>query len=487
LSDTIATDTTWLPQAYLAFEWIVRLALAGRIIMLRRPVPVSLAWLCVVAFLPVIGLVSYLLIGENRMGRRRMRRYDAISQGLEAEAAKFWRGGNEDWTVEEQPYHRIAWLTGAVTGMPPLRGNSLRLLGGSEATIKAIIEDIDKARSHIHMLFYIWMVGGAGDAVGQAIIRAAERGVECRVLVDAVGSRAFLRSPIAASMRGAGVRLAGALAVSPLRMLFNRLDLRNHRKIVAIDGTIAYTGSQNITDGTFNQKARVGEWIDAMVRVQGPAAQALEVIFLRDWHMDVEEPTPLGKFLPDFKLREGGSVVQVVPSGPGQAPMATHRAILEAMYTARHELIITTPYFVPDDATLAAMESASMRGVRVTLVVPQRNDAALVAAASRAAYIDLLRAGVRILEYRPGLLHSKTLTVDSDVALIGSANLDMRSFSINLEINLFVFDSDFTSQVRFLQTSYIEESDEVSLDQWLRRPVWTRVVENSARMLGPLL
>lgn len=481
------TNAAWWSEVLLAFEWIVRLSLAGRIVMMRRPVPVSLAWLCVIVFIPVVGLFFYLLIGENRMGRRRMARYEAISQGLEAQAAKFWRGGNEDWTVEEQPYHRIAWLAGRVTGMPPLKGNSLTLLGGYEATIPAIIADIDKARGHVHMLFYIWMAGGAGDTVGEAVIRAAGRGVECRVLVDAVGSRAFLRSPMAGKMRAAGVQVVAAFPVSPIRTLFNRLDLRNHRKIAAIDGTIAYTGSQNITDGTFNQSAKVGPWIDAMVRIEGPAAQALEVIFLRDWHMEEEAPTPLERFLPDFKLREGGSVVQVVPSGPGQAPMATQRAILEAMYTARHELIITTPYFVPDDATLAAIESAALRGVRVTLVVPKRNDAMLVAAASRAMYIDLLKVGVRIMEYRPGLLHTKTLTVDSDVALIGSANLDMRSFGINMEINVFVFDPDFTSQVRFLQTSYIEESDEVSMDEWLTRPVWKRVVENSARMVGPLL
>jgi cardiolipin synthase len=477
----------WFSEVLLSFEWLVRLTLAGRIVMTRRPVAVSLAWLCVVVFLPVVGLFFYLLIGENRLGRRRLRRYEAISQGLEAEAAKFWRGGNEDWTVEEQPYHRIAWLTGAVTGMPPLKGNTLKLLGGWEATIAAMIADIDRARAHVHMLFYIWMAGGVGDEVGEAMIRAAARGVECRVLVDAVGSRPFLRGPMARRMQAAGVRIVPALPVHPLRMMFNRLDLRNHRKIAAIDGTVAYTGSQNITDGTFKQAAKVGPWIDAMVRVEGPAAQALEVIFLRDWHMEVVEPTPIGRFLPEFKLREGGSVAQVVPSGPGQAPMATQRAILEAMYTARHELIITTPYFVPDDATLAAITSAALRGVRVTLVVPRRNDAMLVAAASRASYIDLLSAGVRIMEYRPGLLHTKTLTIDSDVALIGSANLDMRSFAINFEVNLFVFDTDFTSIVRFLQTAYIEESDEVVMREWMERPMWRKIAENSARLVGPLL
>jgi cardiolipin synthase A/B len=480
-------EHAWISEVLLVFEWLVRLAIAGRVIMSRRPVPVSLAWIAVVTFLPVIGLIVYLLIGENRLGRRRTARYLEVSEGLESKAAEFWRGGNEDWTVEEQPYHRIAWLAASLTGMPPLKGNTLTLLGGDEAVIAAMVTDIDKARTHIHMLFFIWMVGGAGDTVAEALIRAAGRGVECRVLVDAVASRHFLASHTAARMRQAGIHLAAAFQVGPVRMLFERLDLRNHRKIASMDGLVAYTGSQNITDKTFKKSIHYGPWIDAMVRVEGPGAQALEVIFLRDWHMEVDEPTPLEKFLPEFKLREGGSIVQVLPSGPGQAPMATQRAILETMYSARRELIITTPYFVPDDATLAAIQSAALRGVTVTLVVPKRNDAKLVAAASRAQYIDLLSVGVRIMEFRPGLLHAKTISVDSDVALIGSANLDVRSFALNLEVNLLVFDTDFASVLRFMQTSYIEQSDEVTLVEWQKRPLWRKIVENSARLVGPLL
>lgn len=292
-------------------------------------------------------------------------------------------------------------------------------------------------------------------------------------------------------MRRAGVRVAAALPVNPVRMVLARIDLRNHRKIAVIDGCVAYAGSQNITDETFRVRRRpgIGPWIDASVRVEGTAAQALNVVFLRDWQSETDERFErIEEFLPDLpELPEPASTVHVVPSGPGEGPTAIHRALLSTIYAAREELIMTTPYFVPDEATASAISTAAMRGVRVTLVIPKRLDAPLVALAGRSYFGELIASGVRIMLHRDGLLHAKTLTVDRSVGVIGSANFDMRSFWLNFETTLFVYDTDFASQLRWLQTSYMERSEEVDARRWGQRGLAARGAEGVARLLSPLL
>ena len=287
------------------------------------------------------------------------------------------------------------------------------------------------------------------------------------------------------------MKVAAALPVNPLRMLFARLDLRNHRKIAVMDGRTAYVGSQNITDSSFGYRPlrKIGPWIDATARVEGPAAQALEVVFLRDWEIESDERLgdQLAELLPEVPVPEGGSIVHVVPSGPGDGLVALRQAVVTAIFSAREELIMTTPYFVPDDSTKDALIAAALRGVAVTVVMPKRVDGPLTGAAARSHYRDMLEAGVRIKHFRSGLLHAKTVTVDSDMAMIGSANLDMRSFTLNFEVTLFVYDTDEASLLRMLQVSYMEDSDDVFLEEWAARPAWKRLVDNTARLLGPLL
>jgi len=483
-------DVGLLAFGLFAADWLIRLGLVVRVIIGRRSVGASLAWIVVLLFAPVVGIVLYVLIGERRLGRRRLRRYMALSEGLERRAARFWQAG-EDWTTDGETHAQIARICTAVAEIPPLRGNTLRLFGVAGELLDSLIADIDAAEHACHLLYYIWMVGSRPDEVGEALVRAAGRGVRCRVLVDAVGSKAFLRSPVARRLRDGGVHVAAALPANPVRMILARLDLRNHRKIAVIDGRIAYAGSQNLADETFKVSLRstVGPWIDASVRVEGPAAQALNVIFLRDWYAETREPIDqIEDFLPQIeRLAERGSTVQVVPSGPGITPAAIHRAVLTTIYSAREEIILTTPYFVPDEAMRSAIQTASMRGVRVTIVVPRRSNSPLVALAGRAHLDDMLGAGVRVMRFAGGLLHAKTITVDRRLALIGSANFDVRSFWLNFETTLFVYDTDFASTLRWLQTSYIEQSDELDPRTSRTRSVWLRGLEGTARLLGPLL
>jgi cardiolipin synthase len=234
---------------------------------------------------------------------------------------------------------------------------------------------------------------------------------------------------------------------------------------------------------------RVGPWIDATLRVEGPAAQALEVVFLRDWQ--IESGEELGRHiedvLPDLPIPGVGSIVQIVPSGPSADPVTLRDALLTTIYAAREELIMTTPYFIPDEPTKQALAAAVLRGVKTTIVVPERSDGLIVGAASRAHYSDLLEVGVKILRYRKGLLHAKTVTVDSDIAMIGSSNIDVRSFFLNYEVSAFIYDTDQASVLRMLQVQYMEDSTEIFAEEWRKRPVYKRAAENLARLLTPLL
>lgn len=472
-------------------DLLIRIGFGVRVILRRCPVPVSLTWLLLLLFLPFASWILYLLLGEPRLGLRRAERYASLTRRIDEEAVVYWKKHNLAWVPGDHPHAPLAHLGTSVSGMPPLKGNRIEQLGTGGSVLDRIIEDINAARAHCHLLFYIWQPTGKGVAVGEALINAVARGVACRVLVDSVGARGLLASDLCRRMRAGGVQVVAALPANPLRMLFARIDLRNHRKLVVIDGSIAYCGSQNLTDETFpfRRKARTGPWIDATVRLRGPAVDAIQTVFLRDWLVDSEEPlehphqffTDVASPVPD------GSVVHVLPSGPGPQADTIHQAMLAMLHGAREEIIVTTPYFVPDEATKTALINAALRGVDVTLVLPDVLDARLVAAAARAHYEDLLVAGVRIVEHQEGLLHAKTATIDRQVAMVGSANFDVRSFLLNFECTLFVYDRDFAGQLRFMQRHYVSESQPVDLKTWRQRSLTRRLVDNCAQLLSPML
>ncbi len=491
----------WLPTTYFLIDWTLRLVLGAIIVVRRRPVATSLAWLTIVVFVPVLGIVAYFMFGEVRLGSRRLRRYEELTRGIETEATRVWQHRHLESKLQRSPYAAVAEFGTNATGFPPLIGNELELVAATGDFYGKLCADIDQATKHVHVQTYVWQrprKDGAGpcECLVASLIKAAKRGVTCRVLVDAVGGKHFLRSDQPARLREAGVRVVAALPVNALRAIFSRIDLRNHRKIAVIDGKIAYVGSQNITDDTFrsNPRRKTGPWIDASLKIRGPAVFAVQAVFLRDWLMDSKEQIGhVDEYVPEIvplndKGKPGdGCVVQVIPSGPGAAPDAIHQAMLTMIYHAREELVMTTPYFVPDDSMRMALQAAATRGVRVTIIMPKVSDSILVAAAARSHYLDLLESGVRILHYRKGLLHAKTITIDTDLALVGSANIDQRSFRINFEVSVLVFDDDFASVVRFMQSDYLSESDELTLSEWKSRTLWETFRDNTAQLMGPLL
>ncbi len=277
--------------------------------------------------------------------------------------------------------------------------------------------------------------------------------------VDALGSARFVSSEAFSQLQAAGVSLRAVLPVNLMRMWFRRLDLRNHRKIVVIDERIGYTGSQNLVDPRFfKQDAGVGQWIDAMVRLEGPIVDALWLTFASDWELDAGEQLPRELPVTEVTLQTAGAIMQAVPSGPQFEMEVINQILLTAVYSAQRELVVTSPYFIPDESLMTALTGAARRGVVVTIVVPAKNDSRLVRLASEAITGDLLAAGVRIQGFEGGLLHTKSITVDGEMALFGSLNLDPRSLWLNFEISLLVYDPMFTGALRALQQSYILQS-----------------------------
>lgn len=479
----------WLGITFFGFDAFVRALLILRVIMLGNKPSVSLSWIIILFFLPVLGPVFYLIVGENRLGARRALRFERKTRHFNEEVETRWRKKQLEWNADEECYAVLAKLGTALGGMPPLKGNALDLMDDANLVLDRIKADIENAKHHCHLLYYIWMPEGRGKEIGDALIAAAKRGVECRVLVDWVGANGFIRCTECARMRAAGVQVVGALPVGVVRMAFERIDLRNHRKIAVIDGTIAYCGSQNLTDKTYRNKRRkkVGPWIDTTVRMTGPAVQAIQTVFLRDWAAETDEVLKDPEVFYPPAQKTGSSIVHVVPSGPGPQPDAIRQAIMAAVFSAREEIVMVTPYFVPDESMKTALINAALRGVEVTVILPDTLDARLVEAASRAHFQDLLNAGVKIALHPEGLLHAKTATVDRKLGMVGSANLDMRSFWLNFEITLFVYDGEFTDELRRQQRRYLKESKEINPREWSRRSIVERFVDNLAQLAGPLL
>jgi cardiolipin synthase len=470
----------------IAFHILAQFAVILRVLLRPHRDPASrIAWIAVVLAVPVIGILAYLLLGETNIGRRRVASMKEVLRSLPGAGAV----QADDAAPGIADRHRALFRAGqSISGYAPVGGNAARLFSDSNATISALVADIDAATDHVHLLFYIWLADNNGTRVAEALRRAASRGVVCRAMVDDVGSRAFVRGPHWAAMRAAGVHVARALPVgfAPLRALLGRIDLRNHRKIVVIDGAVTYCGSQNCADPEFRVKPAFAPWVDAVMRFEGPVARQNQHLFATDWMSWTGED--LGALLTaEPPPARGTAIAQVVASGPTLRYSAMPEMFANLIYAARRELVITTPYYVPDDSLQSALRAAAHRGVATTLILPARNDNWAVAAASRSYYAELLAAGVRIHEYVGGLLHTKSVTVDGEVTLIGSANMDRRSFDLNYENNILLLDAAATAAMRALQDSYVARSRAVRAEDVAAWPLHRRLWNNLAAVLSPVL
>jgi cardiolipin synthase len=451
-------------------------------ILLRphRDPAARLAWLLVVGIVPIFGMVAYLLFGEVRTEQRRHRRHDP------AAASQTWSQEIEGLLPDR--YRNLFLLGKSINGFSPVAGNEAKLFPDSDAAIDALVTDIDAASRHVHICFYIWLTDRNGTKVVDALKRAAQRGVSCRVLADDVGSREMIRSQQWAAMRRAGARAYAAQPIGNpiLQILRGRVDVRNHRKVAIIDGRTTYCGSQNCADPAFLPKAKYGPWVDVLVRFTGPIAAQNQALFAEDWASATGEDLD-GVVDQVAHVPSGAMPAQVIGTGVTVRYSAMSELFEALFFTARRELIVTTPYYVPDVALQAALRASAYRGVDTILILPARNDSWVVAAASRSYYADLIEAGVRIHEYRDGLLHTKSITVDGEITLIGSANLDRRSFELNFENNIMVFDESFTGAIRNRQQEYLRSAPSVTAKAVAAWPISRRLFNNAVATLGPLL
>ncbi|MFA5520378.1 MAG: cardiolipin synthase [Castellaniella sp.] len=443
---------------WLIIHLLIVVAASVRALLRPHRDPASrIAWILFIVALPYIGALTYLMLGEVRVTRVPTGHGSPESAWQLASDLATGNAAVPDNTLP-------GFSTGtAISGFKPTAGNTGRLLDDSNATIDALVADIDAASEHVHLLFYIWLADTNGCKVVQAMVRAAQRGVTCRVIVDDLGSRNFIHSRHWEAMKQAGVRLARAQAIGniALRILTGRVDVRNHRKVVVIDNRITYCGSQNCADPEFAVKAKYAPWVDAVIRFEGPIARQNQLLFLEDWLIYTQEDCRELAKLPVPPATQG-FVAQVIGTGPRNHYSAIPELFVTLMFSARKELVITTPYYVPNDAMQAALCAAARRGIATTIIFPARNDSWIVGAASRSYYSELLDAGVNIHEYEGGLLHTKSLTVDGEITLIGSANMDRRSFDLNFENNILFQDAQLTQSVRRRQNDYLAQSRQVS-------------------------
>ncbi|MEZ9230642.1 cardiolipin synthase [Vibrio amylolyticus] len=478
----------FLTLAGIGLYWFLVAGVTLRIVLKRRAVSVSLAWLMIIYIVPVFGVFCYFLFGELNLGRKR------------ADRAKEMFGPFEQWF--SQLNHCQAHLPESLNGhiskiddlcnnrmsIPALSGNSLSLQNSPDEILHSIIEDIEQAQHSISMVFYIWHPGGLADSVASALIQASKRGVKVKLLLDSAGSPRFFKSPWYAMMKQSGVEVVQALEVSPWRMFLRRLDLRQHRKIIVIDDMVAYTGSMNMVDPAyFKQNSDVGHWIDIMVRITGPTVNVLSAIHSWDW--EVETGIRHLPKLPECHIDESQQQhpIQVVPSGPGMPENLILQVLALAMHQANDSVKITTPYFVPSTDLLETIKLTAQRGVKVDIIIPHKNDSLMVKWASRAFYGDLLNAGVNIYEFHGGLLHTKSVVIDDHFSLVGTVNMDMRSLWLNFELTLAVQDQSFTKEMLWLQQQYIDQSYKVDRDVWKARPIQHKFLERAFFLFNPLL
>lgn len=486
----------WIVTLVLVAEITIRLAVIGIIPGNRRP-NTAMAWLLAIFFIPLVALPLFLLIGNNKLSRRRQERQRRINEAL-LEATSHMDLSDQLRDHDEQ-LGATAALNRKLGAFPIQEGNYVTLLPDYKEFFTRLAAEIDSAEEYVHVIFYI--IGEDPeytDPVLSALERAAARGVQVRLLYDHLGTlrvrgyRRLRKRLEKASETYPKFDWARALPVRPLKRRFSRLDLRNHRKIVVVDSRTAFTGSANLIEPHYQRRSaqRMNRhWVELNAKLSGPVVTGLDIVFASDWYTETGEnlgPELLVDLEADEEAR-GGALVQVVPSGPGFPDENNLRLFNDLIYQATERLVICTPYLVPDDSLLYAVTNAAHRNVDVVLLVTKKADQFTVQHAQQSYYQALLEAGVRIYRYpEPDVLHAKFMIVDDDVAVLGSSNMDQRSFSLNLEVTLMLVDDQTVARMDQIFNDYCAISEPLDLQEWVRRPWHVKYLDNVLRLTSAL-
>lgn len=458
----------------------------------RKPTA-AMAWLLAIFLIPFVGILLYLIIGNVKLPKKRMERQREINTMIEQRTETLDLG--TDAAAWPSWFRTLTEQNRVLGALPATGGNRAELIGDYQLSIDRIAEDIDTARQFVHVEYFIVAFDETTRGFFAAMERAVQRGVTVRLLMDHISSaKVPIHKETIAELDRIGVAWNYLLPVQPLKKRYQRPDLRNHRKLVVVDGLVGYTGSQNLIHRSYDSPKNLKRglmWQELVTRVTGSAVAAINAVFLSDWYSETDENLLTGEHLPVAEVPRDSSpdalVCQVVPSGPAYELENNLRLFLGLVNAAQEKVIITSPYFVPDEAMLYAITSARFRGLDVQLFVSEIGDQGMVWHAQRSYYGQLLRAGVRIWMYpAPYILHSKHLSIDDEVAVIGSSNMDIRSFNLNFEISFLVYGKTFVSAMREVEEGYRSAGRELTLEEWERQPASATFLDGVARLTSAL-
>lgn len=467
---------------------ILNIIISIDILLDNRDSSSTIAWIMVLFLFPGIGIFLYLYIGRNHRKqktfiKKRREDYIILDNLLREQLSSINYGELFKKNFSDTRGKLIPLLLNN-TKSPITMNNKVKVLQNGEITFTEMLDAINNAKEHIHMEYFIIKDSHIGRKFQQALIEKAKEGVEVRLIYDAVGSFK-LRSSFVTPLRQAGVSVKSFLPVT-LPFFGSRLNYRNHRKILVIDGKVGFVGGINIGDEYLGKNKKMGFWRDTHLKLQGEAVYVLQGIFLADWHFVSKENIDDLKYFPSQGYC-GEKIVQIASSGPDSYWASIHQAYFSAINSARDRIYITTPYLVPDEGILLALKTAALRGVDVRLLIPIKPDHRTVFWASKSHFEELLEAGVRIYQYGKGFVHGKVFIVDNNFTSIGTANLDIRSFKLNFEVNAFIYDKETNLKMAKDFFEDLRVSNRVILEEYKNRALISKILESIARVFSPIL
>lgn len=463
-----------------------------RIVYDTRSSTKAVGYLLFAVFVPVVGIIFYLFFGTNYRKRKiyteKFIDDELLAARIQAELFEYSKKSLLE-APEAMPWGKsLATMLFNDNTSPFTVGNNVRLLINGEEKFPEVLNAIRSARHHIHIGYYIYEDDEIGREIEQLLIEKAREGVEVRFMYDDFGSRS-IRKTLVQRLRNQGIE-----AYPFFKILFikaaNRLNFRNHRKIIVIDGKTGFVGGINVSDRYINVGTEKLYWRDTHMRIDGPGVWYLQLLFMNDWNFSSNQRLqPNEIYFPRDMAIDGPGTksVQIAASGPDSDQPTVLFSILEAIHRARERILITTPYFIPTRGILDALIMSSLSGIKVEILVPYKSDSVIVNAAARYYYRELLAAGVKIYRYKRGFVHAKTMVVDSHLSMVGTANMDQRSFDLNFEVNAIVYDVEIAEELASVFYEDLSYSEAIDYMVWNTRPLYKRMFEKFARLLSPLL
>jgi cardiolipin synthase len=482
----------WILIAEVVYILLV-IAVCIRIVYDTNNTAKTLSYLLLTVFLPIAGVIIYFSVGTNYRKRKLYTKKLIKDEKRLKELKERIHEESENVMSQKKPevkkYKKLArlLLNGSLSRLTD--HNRVELLLNGEEKFPEVIKSLLAARHHIHMEYYIFDDDVIGRQIKDVLIKKAQEGVQVRFIYDDFGSRS-IRKRLVPEMEKAGVKCAPFYKVLFIK-LANRINYRNHRKVIIIDGYIAFTGGINVNDRYINHPEEPDQlyWRDTHVKITGEGVYYLQFLFINDWNFCSEEDLEPQKY--HFGVAEAtldvGAVVQIASSGPDSDNPTILYSFLGAIGMAEEEVLITTPYFIPGESLIDEITAAALSGVKVKLLVPDKSDSYTVDAAARSYYGDLLRVGVEIYFYKKGFIHAKTVVSDAQLSIVGTANMDHRSFDLNFEVNTIIYDADFAAQLRNVFYDDLKNAVKIDADEWFKRPLYKQFPEKVARLVSNLL